>query len=397
MSLQVLLTPPGGPTVEVTEYLADGRISLGRGLGGSGATCSFSLVNYPGVVSLAEVLVTWDGAPIYRGQVVRRKRTAPGDTVTILTPDCEDAVTRMRRRLVARIYEGQRADAIVADLLARYMPEVARVIPSLTAVMDMTYNYVTLEEAINRIAESTGADWLLHPNDTFRMFVETWDGHAVPVYDPANILEGSFTDEVANQAFANRVWVLGAKQAAESYKTQIFSGASSVFPLAYEPNYTQVKVNGVSRKVHLKENRQADTEFIVDKKRKAVESLISLEPSDTVEIRYRPTIEVVDYFEDSGSIRTYGLYETVIKDRKITDKAAARQRGRAALRRSATQRPVFSWQTDGEWDVYPGQRVRLRWPQWGIDQYCRLTDVGVNFQWLGDRWRVVASLTGEGL
>jgi len=397
MSLQVLLTQPGGQPVDVTEYLDAGRLSLGRGLGGAGASCAFSLVNYPGVVSLADMLITWDATPIYRGRVIRRKRTAAGDHVTRVAPDCEDAVTRMRRRLVARIYEGQRADAIVADLLARYMPEATPVLPDLSAVIDMTYNYVTLEEAVNRIAESTGADWILLPDDTFRMFTDAWDGPTIPVYDPDNILGESFTDEVVNAQFANRVWVLGAKQAAEAYKAQTFSGNSSVFPLAYEPNYTEVRVNGVARQVHLKDNRQPDTEFIVDKKRKAVEALISLSASDTVEIRYRPTIEVVDYFEDPASVRTYGLYEVAIKDRKITDKTAARQRGRAALRRSATQRPVFSWQTDGTWDVYPGQRVRVVWPQWGIDQFCRLTDVNIDFQWLGHRWRVVASLTGEGL
>ncbi|WP_374711540.1 hypothetical protein [Symbiobacterium terraclitae] len=398
MSLQVLLTPPGGEPVEVTEYLTHGQLSLSRGLGGEGAGCSFSLTNYPGVVSLADVLVTWDGTPIYRGQVIRRKREALGDAVTRIAPECVDAVTRMRRRLVARIYEGQRADAILADLLTRYMPEVSRVIPDLPAVIDMAYNYVTLEEAVNRVAEATGADWSLLPDDTFRAFLETWDRDTVPVYDPTNILGDSFTDEVVNAQFANRVWVLGAKQAAESYKTQTFSGASNVFPLAYEPNYTEVRVNGGPlRKVHLKENRQADSEFLVDKRRKAVEALIALSASDTVEIRYRPTVEVVDYFEDPASVRTYGLYEMAIKDRKITDKTAARQRGRAAMRRSATQRPVFSWQTDGTWDVYPGQRVRVVWPQWGIDQFCRLTDVTIDFQWLGHRWRVVASLTGEGL
>lgn len=398
MSLAVTLTPIGGDPVDVTEYLSGGTFRLGRSLGGDGANCSFGVVNYPGPVTMGSVVATWGADRIYQGQVLRRKRRASSD-VTWIDPECVDAVIRMQRRLVARTYQGVRADAILLDLLSRYMPEVTPEIAPIGAELDITFNYVTLYEAITRVTEAVGAYWYLTPDDHLRAFVGYYDPPgAIPEYNPNNILADSFEDELATSEFANRVWVLGSKQASIGFKNQVFSGSSNVYQLGYEPNYTEIRINGGPlRKVHLKENAQAGTEFVVDKKRKLVEPLIALAASDSVEIRYRPTIEVVDYFEDVGSVQTYGLYEMAIKDRTITDKTAARQRGRTALRRSSMQRPTFRWQTDQLWHVYPGQRCALVYPQWSINQVCRITDVDAQFQWLGHRWNVVASITAEAM
>ena len=398
MSLQVLITPPGGDQTDVTDYLFQGQFQVGRVLGGEGASCSFSLVGYTGSVTMADVLATWNGTPIYRGQVKQRRRKGQS-SVTFLSPECVDAVTRMRRRRVAETYQETAASAILQDLLTKYLPDVALEAADLTgAVLDMPFNYVTLLEAINRVGEAVGAFWYLSPDNVLRLFTSSFDLGTIPAFSPAHIFGDTFEDDVATSEFANRVWVLGSKQASQQYKTQTFAGDSDVFTLAYEPNYTEVRVNGGPlRQVHLKENIQTGTEFVVDKKRKAVESRIALTGADLVAIRYRPTIEVVDFFEDQTSIRTYGLYETVIKDRKITDKLSARQRGHAALRRSVVQRPTLSWQSRQVWQVYPGQRCSVSYPQFDIDGIYRLTDVDVQFQWLGHRWDVVANLKAEGL
>ncbi|HYG58657.1 MAG TPA: hypothetical protein VD902_11425 [Symbiobacteriaceae bacterium] len=394
MSLVITVTPRGGTPTDVTGYLRDGMFRVSRSLGSDGASCSFSLVGDTGRIALADVLATWDGAPTYRGQVLRLKRSTAGPVI-FSVPECADAVIRMRRRLAAVTFTDTAADAILTSLLETYMPEATPVIQPMPMLLSFPFNYVPLSEAIKRVAEAAGAYWTLLPDDTVRAFVTSFDGATVPEYTPENILGDSLAAEEAAAEFSNRVWVLGAKQASAEYKTQTYSGASDVFNVAYEPNYTEVRVNGISAKTMLKENADGTALFVVDKKRKLVEARTELLPTDTVEIKYRPTVEVVDYMENPASVDIYGLYETVIRDQTITEKAAARMRGRAALRRATTTLPVLSWQTDGDWQVYPGQRVRVVYPQLGIDAYCRLTDVEVTFRWLGHKWRVVASMRAE--
>lgn len=396
--LQVLMTPLGGALEDVTGYLTEGRFEIGRSLGGAGAACNFSLSNFPGRPFMATVTALWNGDPVYQGQFMRRRRRSAGP-VMWLTPECTDAVDRMKNILVAEIYTNASASDIILDLLTRYMPSVTPSVAPIPLLLDLAFPYVTLFEAIRRVTETVGAYWHLAPDNTLRVFTSTYDLGPVPAVMPQHIQADSLEEEVTMAGFANRVWVLGARQAGPEYKVQEFSGVNNVFGLAYEPNYTEVRVNGGAlRTVHLKSNVQGGTEFVVDKKAKTVTPLIDLAPTDTVQIRYRPTVEIVDFFEDPASVATYGLYETVIKDRTIIDKASARQRGRSALRRSAGQQPIYRWRSDTLWQLYPGQRITLSDPQFEIDHApCRITDATWSFQWVGHRWVIVASLTAEGL
>ncbi len=396
MSLIVTLTRPGGQPENVTGKLLGGSLDLGRSLGDEGASCSFSLLNAAEPLPLAQVSVSWGSVPIYRGQIIDRDRSNPrGADLIITKPQSSDAVQMLARRLVAEVYEERPAGEIVADLFDKYMPEVAAdqaQLQLITTPLTFAFNYVPLLECTRRVAEAAGTYWFLHPDGGLRFF-QTYSGSQVE-YSPKAIVDGSLRDRVSAGEFANRVWVFGAKQASPGYKIMVFSGDSTVFPLGYEPNYVQVRVDGATKKVLLKENDDGSAEFLVDKKAKLVTAKQEY-PGAAVEIKFRPTVEIVDYFEDLASMRTYGIYEKAIKDRTITDKLTARQRGRAALRQRSRPKAILSWQTR-DWQVYPGQPVVLSYPSLNTNGVFRITSVDTTFRSLGDdRWDVLASITAE--
>lgn len=395
MSLVVTLTRPGQQPEDITGKLLGGTLTLGRSLGDEGASCSISLLDVAEPLPLARVLVTWNEVPLYRGQIINRDRENPrGSDTVIAKPKCSDAVQMLARRLVAEVYEERPAGEIVADLFEKYMPEVAvdsAQLQLVTTPLTFSFNYVALLECIRRIAEAAGTYWYLHPDGVLRFF-QTFSG-TQKEYSPKNIVDGSLSDRITASDFANRVWVFGAKQASPNYKTMVFSGDSSVFPLGYEPNYVQVRVDGVNKKVMLKENDDGTADFLVDKKAKLVTAKQEY-PGAVIEVRFRPTVEIVDFFEDLASMRIYGIYEKAIRDRTITDKLTARQRGRAVLRQRSRPRANLSWQTR-DWQVYPGQPVAVTYPSLEIEGIYRVSSVDTTFRNLGHRWDVVANITAE--
>jgi hypothetical protein len=74
----------------------------------------------------------------------------------------------------------------------------------------------------------------------------------------------------------------------------------------------------------------------------------------------------------------YGLYEKAIIDKKITDKMAARKRGRSELRRVKDIIRSGSFGTRS-WTVGPGQLTRIVLPVFDINSYWRIESIDVQF------------------
>jgi hypothetical protein len=98
----------------------------------------------------------------------------------------------------------------------------------------------------------------------------------------------------------------------------------------------------------------------------------------TLRVEYNPTVQVIDYFEDPASVAGYGLYEKAVIDKKITDKMAARKRGRAELKRKKDIIRSASWSTR-QWQVNPGQLTKVTLPVMDVNSYWRIESINVNF------------------
>lgn len=399
MSLVVTLTLPGGSAVDITSYLTNGQFSVSRSEGGDGASCSFSLTNYPNEVTQGDILATWNGTPIYRGRVVQRSRKEAYNVV-FTYPRTVDAVVRLKETIIAASYEEASASYIVDSLLNRYMPDITPKIETVTLPLTQSFNYVTLKEGVTRTAEAVGASWAFMPDNSFRFYTDYYDDGAVPSFDSSVILADTFEESESAKDFYNSIVVIGAKGVAPGTLKQTFTGESDVFALAHEPNYVVVKVNGITKDAVSKDNVGAGAaDFTYDKKGRRVTSQMVLAPADVVEITYRPTIEIVSKRDDKKSIATYGRRERVIKSRGITDDTTARQLARAMLKRTSVVRPVYSWETDSDVavNVFPGRRCQIVYPSLGINAYGRVLSTNTTFTFYGHRWDVRTAMEVEGL
>ncbi|NOK23976.1 hypothetical protein HMI50_44145, partial [Corallococcus carmarthensis] len=251
------------------------------------------------------------------------------------------------------------------DLIAQFAPWVdTSLVNDIGGTLEtMRFDYDTLGEAIQKLAEIAGAYWHLDHDDKLHFFA-SYDGVSEINFDASlsgklqgSILRDSFQLRTTAMDLANRVWVIGAKSAAGTYTEQYWTGDgnNSVFSLAYEPNYPDVWENGVQKTIEVDKGVGSEKDYTYDKKNRVLKRTAGPLPSGVLlRFRYRPTVQIIDFFEDSASVATYGLYEKAIRDKKITDRAAARKRGRAALKRTKGLVRLPSWQSR-TWTLNPGQ------------------------------------------
>lgn len=395
--LTVTMTDTNGITENVTGKLKNGVLQLSRKAGSEGARCSFALKDKNEPTIMSTVVVSWNDTPIYRGLVASRsiENVAFGATITI--PECDDAVKRMSRILVAETYDAIPVSVVVADLITKYLPGTSLNVQSATTEFTDSFNYISLLECLRRLADTSGADWYLHPSNTL-YFYNTPPVMRVAEFNNSNTIPDTVNNEIVATGLANRVWVFGQKQASATYSKQYYigDGSTTIFPVAYEPNFTKLYVGGVLKTVVVKGNGDGSEYATVDKKAKVIECHVAPTSGAAIRIEYRPTIEIADYFEDQASVAKYGVYETIIRDRTITDKLTARQRGRAALKKINKPIQRLKWQSTN-WDVYPGQRASILW-FWGftgLDTTAQITDVDITFKAHGTSWRPVATINAE--
>jgi len=212
-------------------------------------------------------------------------------------------------------------------------------------------------------------------------FFQETEGFASVDFTPDRILMNSFSLDYSAVELVNRVWVIGARQSSPTAIEQTFvgDGNNQFFLLAYVPNYPKVYENGVQKTISLSKDEAPTTNYVYNKAEKVLKRVAGKLPSGTaLRIEYQPTVQVIDYFEDTSSVARYGRYEKVIRDRKITDKMAARKRGRSELKRvkDVIRYAKFSSRT---WQVSPGEVTRVIMPLFVINANFRINNIDVSF------------------
>jgi hypothetical protein len=339
------------------------------------------------------VTLTVDGIVRFRGTVKRQADTRK-ETIRISRLECVDDSDKLQRRLVLEVFTDQTPKQMIESIITDYASWVtsANVQDVGGAVESMVFDYDSVAIAIQKIADLVGAYWYLDEDNDLHFFTES-DGGASTTYDSRiNMARNSFTLDTTAVDLANRVWVLGSKTAATNYLEQQWVGddTTQVFSLAYVPNYPEVYENEVQKTIEVEKGETSSEDYVYNKKEKALRRVAGpLGNGIPLRFKYRPTTQIIDYFEDSGSVATYGLYEKAIRDRKITDKAAARKRGKSELKRTKSVQRVCNWRTR-DWEVAPGQIASIVVPPFNLVADIRIEEMDVTFT-PGD---IVATLRG---
>jgi hypothetical protein len=364
-----------------------------RSLGDSASTLDIVCKNLTQNHVMGTVTLTVNGTVCFTGTVKSQSEDSTGILKTS-SLKCVDRTDVLQRLMIAETFTNQKPKQILQTLRNKYATwlDVSGV-RDVGGVLDsLTFNYETFSSAIEKLAEITGAYWYIDASNKLRFFLDN-QGISAYEFGPDRILEGSFGIDTTALDLVNRIWVIGARQSSPTAIEQTFFGDNSneYFLLAYEPNYPKVYENGVLKTIELEDGEVSTKDFSYNKKFKVLRRNGGpLSAGSNIKIVYNPTVQVIDYFEDTDSVARYGLYEKAIRDQKITDKMAARSRGRAELKKKKRLINRASWSTR-TWQVNPGELAKVTLGPFALDRYFRIESVDVDFS----PEDVVASISAE--
>lgn len=373
-----------GPATGTNQVKARTRLaSLTSSLNESAATLELQMKNLEMDHAMDDISFSVNGTVVFRGKVKRQVNHPRTQSYTEHTLFCVDDTDKLHRRLVNELYTNKTAKEILTSVCSKY----ARWVDT-SAVQDfggpidqMRFDYEPLSGVIDKLKEVTGGYWNLDLNGVLHFFAQS-DGVMPGGFYPADILHGSYQEESNAVDLVNRVWVIGAKAASAKYVEQYWTGdgQNSLFNLSFSPNYPDVWENGSPRTIEVEKNDGSpdDKDYKYDKKNKVLRRTAGpLPPGVTLRFRYRPTVQMIDFFEDAASISEYGLYEKAIRDKRITDKLAARKRGRASLQKIKAIQRFASFSTRTRWDARVGQLATIYMGQ--LPYNARIETVNVVF------------------
>jgi hypothetical protein len=328
------------------------------------------------------ITLTVDGVLRFTGIVKEQSNSGNGD-IFYTRLKCIDSTDRLQRKVVAKIYTNQSARDIILDLVSNYATwmDTSYVDDIGIRIETITFNYVPFATAIQNLADTVGAYWFLDSSNRLHFFQDYDEITNKNFSSGLNIIDNSFTLKTTATQLANRVWVIGAKTSSPNYIDQYFTGDgnNSIFSTAYVPNYPDVYENGVGKTIGIDKGEPYTTDYVYAKKEKVLRRTAGNLPNGVqLRLHYRPTVQVIDFFENQASINNYGLYEKVLRDKKITDKAAARQRGRTELGRVKGLIRYISF-SSRDWDVVAGQVVNVNAPQFDYMATSRISRVAIDF------------------
>lgn len=330
-----------------------------------------------------DITITYGGSTLFTGVITSQSDELHGGAALYRysTWQASDYTLKFERRVVNRVYDNMYVEAIITDLLIKYPCGITanNVKPTNKLIDHIAFQYEPLLGCIKKLADITGWRWYVDANKDLHFF-ETDEGTADTVFSTTtdgglarNIRRDTLViDTEVDAKTANSVWVVGAKTAAPNYIDQYWTGDgnNSVFTTAFVPNYPEVYENGASKTIEVdKGGGTSSKDYVYDKKNRVLKRNAGVLPGGvTLRFKYRPTVQIIDYFADSASIAKYGVYEKAIRDKTITEKSAARSRGRAELKRRTSARRTLKFDTR-DLTAKCGNKYRVVIPELAIDSF----------------------------
>lgn len=286
-------------------------------------------------------------------------------------------------RVVSDTYENESLDEIVKDIVNKSLPELTtnNVISSIVNLDFIQFQYNKVKDAFRQIFEHAYEwHWYIDENKDVHMFYQ-FEGTGL-FTTASNIIMESLKVSYKGEQQANRIWIIGAKQASPNFIEQFYigDGAQRYFQLAYEPNYTEIYINDVLVNSKLEQNNDEEQDFLINKKNRVffIPENIETPFTGTIKARYRPTIQLIDYYENPSDIQNYFLLERVVKNKDITDRLSARQFGKAEIRRKSITKRLISFNSRNEYKIGQKCVVNITKGKWNIAGEFLVKSVGVN-------------------
>ncbi|MGF9711711.1 hypothetical protein [Paenibacillus naphthalenovorans] len=312
-----------------------------------------------------------NGVKRYSGFIINQTDSDKGYKHTEF--ECVDWTHIFNNRILAEVYNSTdqflgRPDLIIKDIISKKAPELTtnNIRQVNYSIETIQFPYDKLMDAMSKVMDFLPTwYWYVDPDKDVHLF-NYFESEGVTFSRKAdgrfNFLQNSLSVKYIGEAQANRIWIIGAKRASGSYIDVFYTanGVQRYFgPLPYEPNYTEIYLNDLLMESKLEQNDDQQQDFLINKAQRIIQipPNITTPWNGTIKVRFRPTIQVIDYFENAPSVKQNGLFEKAIKSKDITDRMSARQFGKAEIKRKSTDRRIITLSTYE--DVKVGQKCNV--------------------------------------
>jgi hypothetical protein len=264
---------------------------------------------------------------------------------------CIDYTRELDKKLVSKTYEGMTVNAIVADILTNFAPTFTDDnVDVATVVQKIVFNYVTVSQALQKLAEMIGdCDWYVDYDKDIHFFKIGTDNAPFLLDDTSgNFIWNTLRLNTNINQLRNHIFIRGGDvegtafeniEVADGQKRAFFVGYNLTSFTAYKApasdptNYTTLAVgnDGVD------DEDSYDTLYNPNKGLLRFRTNNKPAQNDRVKWSGTPIYPLLAEKSDVASIGLYGEYEYVIVDANIKSKASASQRASAELKKWGTK------------------------------------------------------------
>lgn len=322
--------------IDITNKILFESFQISDNINNKTNQCNFNLYDCSFIVG--NEISVYDGTTLIFGGVIILIDNKISKLRNLYSITCKDYSVYLERKLVTERYVSTTVNDIIADLVSGYATDftVNNVVCPVT-VNSITFNQLTVVDAIQRLAELTNYSWYIDYEKDIHFFPKNSE---LSPFNLAtgdnNFLVNSLSIKEDLSQLKNNVFVVGGEtEAEERTEEYVADGDQNQFPLAYKyATKPAVEVNGTPITVGV-DGIDLDDDFdcFWSYQQKYIRFKTATKPvlDDVVAITGIPLFPILVKTPSFISIRKYGIYEFKIIDKNIKTRNDAVARGRAEL------------------------------------------------------------------
>lgn len=339
---------------------------------------------------LSPVEIQKDGK-IFAGRITKVNPIKLDGTSFVYPISCSDYTIDLQSKLVVETYTDTSVHDIIEDIIITKGYTIGittnNVINSGTIIDGIQFNYITVQQCLEKLAEITGWSWYVDYDKDLHFFPENTENAPIELTD--NII----TFDNLNMSYdktqiKNRIYVRGGYYLPDSVYNQdpiTATAGQTEFYIKYSPHTFTVTVDGFSKTVGI-ENIDAPGghHFLLNYNEKLLKAdTLTFVGGEIVAMTYYYEIPLVAMVEDITSQNLIkaieggsydGIIEDVIVDDTITEIVVAQDRGKAELLKYANSLVTGSFETFTS-GFRSGQRLHIHLTDRNLDHYFLIQKV----------------------
>ena len=378
-------------TINGTDYTDATTTPISKTMTSSSQSCTITLPNtngkYKTTFSIGNAVTVRLGGTnppttkVFSGEIDEVQfQGDPNTDYIVLT--CRDLMARLQRTTILEVYASQTGDAIVKNIIDRYITGITYVnVQAQTKVVtSIRFKRVSAFDAIKQIAEFCGADfWIDEDNDLhFQKSTSVDSGFTA---NNANIKYSEF--RTTRDEMYNRILVYGGMGLTGYQETQTADGAGSVFTLGTRPVLVEVRNAGTfqtgAQFDALAGSYPAGITYLWDYDNSNIIFLSPPTSGNSIIVNYKAERPIIKVARDLASIGSYAQKELLVDDRQITDPLHAREIAKSELALRKDPKQIGTIRVDTATLFTPGHLITVDLPNMGIDsKKFRISEVIYN-------------------